>query len=234
MRIAIVDDEADFLTKLKSLLIECNPDSEKMCISEFSSGESLLKDFKKNMYDIIILDIEMNHLSGLETAEQIRVFDKSAILVFLTSHQEFALQGYEVNAFRYMLKSQPESMYKKQLLSIWNEYHQKHMTFPVESKDTLHNVLISNIIYLEVFKRIIVLHTTERDYEFYGKLSDVESDERFLNFIKPHKSYYINLAFVDNIKGNSLVMKNKATVPVSRNLKQFVTDKFLSYLTERC
>ncbi|MCM1227603.1 MAG: response regulator [Clostridium sp.] len=105
MRIAIVDDEKNFLSNLKNIIIESYPEPDKLNISEFGCGEEFIKDFKKSMYDVIILDIEMKELNGLETAEKIRSADNSVIIVFLTSHQEFALQGYEVNAFRYMLKN---------------------------------------------------------------------------------------------------------------------------------
>lgn len=234
MRIAIVDDERDFLLNLKNMISESYPDPEKLAISEFGSGEEFLNDFKKNMYDIIILDIEMKKLNGLETAEKIRSVDSLVIIVFLTSHQEFALQGYEVNAFRYMLKSQPEPMYRRQLSSIFDEYHQTHLTFPVQTKNTVHNISISDIVFFEVFKRMIVLHTTAEKYEFYGKLSEIEKDERLVNFIKPHKSYYVNLAFVDNLEQNTLIMKTSDRIPLSRNLKPYVTDRFLSFLTEGC
>lgn len=234
MRIAIVDDEQDFLSNLKNMINESYPEPDKLNISEFGSGEEFLGDFKKNMYDVIILDIEMKKLNGLETAEKIRLVDNCIIIVFLTSHQEFALQGYEVNAFRYMLKDQPEPMYLRQLSSIFNEYHQTHLTFPVQAQNITYNILISDIIYFEVFKRIIVLHTTSKKYEFYGKLNEIEKDERLINFIKPHKSYYVNLAYIDNIEHGVVVMKNQDKIPLSRNLKQYVTDKFLSFLTEGC
>lgn len=234
MRIAIVDNEQDFLSNLKNMINESYPEPDKLNIDEYGSGEEFLGDFQKNVYDVIILDIEMKKLNGLETAEKIRLVDNCVIIVFLTSHQEFALQGYEVNAFRYMLKDQPEPMYHRQLSSIFNEYHQTHLTFPVQAQNVTYNILISEIIYFEVFKRTIVLHTTSKIYEFYGKLNEIEKDERLINFIKPHKSYYVNLAYIDNIEHNAVVMKNQDRVPLSRNLKQFVTDKFLSFLTEGC
>lgn len=176
MRISIVDDEQEFLLNLKSMISETYPEPDKLSISEFRSGEEFIKDFRKNMYDVIILDIEMKELNGLETAERIRSADSSVIIVFLTSHQEFALQGYEVNAFRYMLKSQPETMYRRQLSSIFDEYHQTHLTFPVQTKNAMRNISISDIVFFEVFKRMIVLHTTIEKYEFYGKLSEIEDE----------------------------------------------------------
>lgn len=234
LRIAIVDDELDFLMKLRDMINKYCPDSDKLNIYEFGSGEKLLYNFKRNMYDVIILDVEMEGLNGLETATKIRSYDNLVIIVFLTSHQEFALQGYEVKAFRYMLKSQPEPMYQRQLQSVFNEYHQTHLTFPIQLKNNIRNILINDIIYFEVFKRTIVIHTAIGEFEFYGKLKEIESDERLINFVKPHKSYYVNLSYIDNISKNALIMKSNDIIPLSRNLKQIVTERFLSFLTEGC
>ena len=91
MRIVIVDDEQDFLSNLKNMISKSYPEPNKLNICEFGSGEEFLNNFKKNMYNVIILDIEMKELNGLETAEKIRSADRFVIIVFLTSHQEFAL-----------------------------------------------------------------------------------------------------------------------------------------------
>lgn len=234
MRIAMCDDEKKFLNMLKELIAKSYPDTTKLCISEFESGEQFLSQFKANHFDVIILDIEMKELTGLEVAEKIRETDKSVIIAFLTSHQEFAPNGYEVNAFRYLLKGQPEHMYIKQLRSIFNEYHQTHMTFSVQMSNTVFNVSVSDILYFEIFKRTIVLHTRTNKYQFNGKLSEIEKDERLVNFVKPHKSYYVNLSYIDNIEPTTIIMKNGDKIPLSRNFKQFVTDKFVSFLTARC
>ena len=85
-------------------------------------------------------------------------------------------------------------MYIKQLRSIFNEYHQTHMAFSVQMSNTVFNVAVSDILYFEIFKRTIVLHTRINKYQFNGKLSEIEKDERLVNFVKPHKSYYVNLS----------------------------------------
>lgn len=240
MKIALCDDEKEFLNKMKDLIVGNYSNPDKLTISEFESGEQLLSQFKANQFDVIILDIEMKELTGLDVAEKIRETDKSVIIAFLTSHQEFAPNGYEVNAFRYLLKGQPEHMYIKQLHSIFNEYHQTHMTFPIQTSDKIFNISVSDILYFEIFKRTIVLHTTTDKFQFNGKLSEIEKDERLVNFVKPHKSYYVNLSYIDNIEPAApdaraaVIMKNGDKIPLSRNFKHSVTDKFISFLTARC
>lgn len=106
MNIAIVDDEPVFLKQLHNRLREMKlPDCE---IHEFTSGRDLLSFYVKGMYEVIILDVEMPDLNGLQTAERIRQIDNSVIISFLTNYAEFAVQGYDVGAFRYILKNQPE------------------------------------------------------------------------------------------------------------------------------
>ena len=234
MRIAICDDEKKFLIRLRNLIVKSYPASGKLRISEFPTGEQFLLQFKADQFDAIILDVEMKKLTGLEVAEKIRETDQSVIIAFLTSHQEFALKGYEVNAFRYLLKDQPEHMYIKQLRSIYNEYHQTHMSFPVQLSNKIFNISVSDIIYFEIYKRVIVLHTKNNKYQFKGKLSEIEEDERLVSFIKPHKSYYINLAYIHNIEPVRIIMKNGDIIPLSRNFKQFVTDQFVLFLAARC
>ncbi len=234
MRIAICDDEHSFLVQLKELLNDCCETSDKLTIEEFTNGEELLNDFSPNKYDAIILDIEMGGISGIDVAQQIRRSDSGVIIAFLTSHQEFAIHGYEVNAFRYILKGQPEQMFRRQLMSIIGEYHQNHISYPIQCKNELHNISVSSILYFEVFKRTIVLHTEKQQYEYYGRLSDIEKDSRLIGFVKPHKSYYVNLSFIESVKPTEIVMKNGSVIPLSRNLRQYVTYRFLAFLTERC
>nr|WP_302511320.1 response regulator [uncultured Ruminococcus sp.] len=106
MNIAIVDDEPVFLKQLHNRLREMKlPDCE---IHEFTSGRDLLSFYVKGMYEVIILDVEMPDLTGLQTAERIRQIDGSVIISFLTNYAEFAVKGYDVGAFRYILKNQPD------------------------------------------------------------------------------------------------------------------------------
>lgn len=232
MQIAICDDEKKFLDVLKGMITSCYSEVDKLTISEYGSGEELLQEFEPYKFDVMILDIEMKELTGLDVAKIVRETDKAVIIAFLTSHQEFAIDGYEVSAFRYMLKSQSESMFKRQLESIYEEYHQSHITFPVQVNGVL-NLMINDIMYFEVFGRTIVLHTKGGKYQYNGRLAEIEKDERLVCFIKPHKSYYVNMANIQKLEAANIIMKNGDNVPLSRNFRQTVTDKYISFLAKR-
>lgn len=97
MRIAICDDEKMFLIKLRKEITDMLTGSDYE-LKEFQSGEELLSAYNQQKYDIIILDIKMNGINGLDTARKIRKSDRRAVIAFLTSHESFAVQGYEVKA----------------------------------------------------------------------------------------------------------------------------------------
>ena len=93
-----------------------------------------LSGYATGQFDIIILDIEMDGMNGLEAAERIRRKDEDVLLMFLTSHSEFAIDGYAVNAYRYMLKGESDYLCMRQIESIISEYKQSVSILVVESR----------------------------------------------------------------------------------------------------
>ena len=145
MRIAICDDEEIFLNKLHKHLSRIL-NYEGCTIEKFSGGNALLSSFTKYKYDIIILDIEMNGLNGIETAEKIRGVDRNVTIAFLTSHEDFAIQGYNVKAERYILKQQPDYMYQEQIKGLFNDYNQNHKKFRFSNNNSAFSAFLSDII----------------------------------------------------------------------------------------
>lgn len=231
MKIAVCDDEKFFLDTLREHICEISESAE---VFEYLSGEELVSDYFKGKFDIVILDIEMKELSGLQTAEFIRKTDSTVIIAFLTSHAEFAIRGYEVSAFRYILKNQPEFLYMKQLRSIIDEYLQHFHTFTISNAQKTVKLKLNDIIYFEVFSRTIVVHTVDGTYEYYGKMLDVEAELKNESFVKPSKSYLVNLYYVSFIeKGFILLKGNNAKIPIGRAMKQRTTEAYMNYLAGR-
>ena len=135
MRIAICDDERTYIKKIENDINSLKTHENEFEFSEFESGEAFISGFSKDKYDLIILDIEMNDLNGLQTAEFLRQIDKNVILIFMTSYDKFVYQGYEVNAFRYILKNQPEPIYLKQLSDTIQEYYRNKKYIKVVDND---------------------------------------------------------------------------------------------------
>lgn len=175
LKIAVCDDEMLFLKTLKKQISEILSNNSYI-ILEFFSGEQLIESFQREKFDIVILDIEMDGINGIETAKKIRAIDRSVTIAFLTSHENFAIQGYEVNAERYILKQQPEYMYREQLVALFKDYSQNHKRFNYNKNGKAFSVNVSDIIYFEVLNRKITLHSLNGDFDYYGKISELDNE----------------------------------------------------------
>ena len=235
VRIAVCDDEQLFIDKIKGDIEEQLLNPANYSIEEFHSGEALIQKYNgvQMPFDIIFLDIEMNGMSGIETAKFIRQKDNSVLIVFLTRHQEFAISGYEVKAFRYILKSEPNPVFMRHLGEVFKEYSNSNKTLFVRTKDMKIAIKFEKIIYIEVYNRKIIVHTDETDYEYYAKLADIEHELAGYSFVKTNKSYLINLAYVKLLESNYAILKNGRKLSISRRFKTAVEHAFVEFLIGR-
>lgn len=234
MKIAICDDEEVFIENTIDMIKSILADADMCSITACKSGEELLEKHCLEKYDIIFLDIEMGGISGMETAREIRKYDSEVIIVFLTNYSEFALEGYEVDAYRYLVKNQPVYIFEKQFRSVFEKYSQKHKLFEISDRNTTSYVYLKDICFFEILNKRITVHTLTDEYEFCGKMADIE--QQFKNdalFIKPHKSFLINLAHIRAICVSDIIMANGKKVPLSRNYKKAIADRYVSYMMER-
>ena len=175
----------------------------------------------------------MNGLNGLETAEFIRSIDDKVIIIFLTSYEKFACQGYEVRAFRYILKTQPHSIYMKQLDDAIHEYYRntRYIIASVNGKDE--KLLTDDILYLEVFSHKIQIHTKTEDYTVKGTLSEFEAQLSDSLFARLDKSSLVNIINIDYIRKNEVILVNGKTLFASRNHIRNIKESFMNYSRSR-
>ena len=225
MRIAICDDEKTYIEKLKNDINSLQTHENEFEFSEFESGESFIEQFSKDKYDLVILDIEMKDLNGLQTAEFLRQIDKNVILIFMTSFDKFVYQGYEVKAFRYILKNQ--------LSDTVQGYYRNKKYIKVIDDGIEKELLTVDILYIEVYSHQIVIHTLNKHYYQKGKLGDYEKMLEGCLFVRSDKSVLINITNIDYIKKNQVFLKNGKSLYVSRNHLENITKAFLKFSRSR-
>lgn len=233
MNIAICDDDIAFIDKVKRDILTMQILDNEFSFYEFISGEDFIADFSKKKYDLVILDIEMKHLNGLQTAEYLRKIDEDVMMIFLTSYDKFACQGYEVKAFRYILKNQPEPIYMKQLHDTIQEFYRNKRYIIVSCNGKEEKLLTTDILYIEVFSHKICIHTFKADHEEKGKLSDYEKKLSDCLFVRIDKSTLVNVTNIESIRKNEVILKNNKTLYVSRNHFENITQSFLKYNRSR-
>ena len=234
IKIAICDDEQTYIDILLKDIAEIYNDlSDRLQFVIFQSGEEFIANFSKGKFDIIFMDIEMSEMNGLKTAEFIRSIDQNVILAFLTSYDKFVYSGYEVNAFRYILKSQPRPLYLKQIKDTIDEYSRKLRYILVEIEGKLQRIMINDIYYIEVYLREIVIHLFDKTYKTTGKLKDYENDLIGMYFVKPDKSHLVNAANIDFVEKDKLLLKNGEHLYISRKHYKDVVEAFIEYTKSR-
>lgn len=227
MRVAICDDEFMELKRTKEIL-ENSYKSLDLLISTYEDGKKLLKAIDTTAYDLIILDIEMPFIDGLSVARKLRELGQNTAIVFLTSHIEYALKGYEVNALRYLTKPVKE----KQLLEIINYLvEQNMMDKKIMVKDSEDMVLIGvkDILYMEARNQDILIYTKDWEYIRRYNIKDYEQELANYFFVRCHRSYLVNLAHIVRLSGKDIMLDNEKMIPLSRTKEKGVREALISY-----
>ena len=117
IRIALVEDEAEVRAQLQGYVQRHTRQyGTEFAVTEFADGMELLDDYRP-VYDVLVLDVEMKHLDGMETARRVRELDKDVIIVFITNMAQYAIGGYAVGALDYVLKPVPYFAFSQQRAS---------------------------------------------------------------------------------------------------------------------
>lgn len=217
MRIALVDDEHREIQLLKEILTEefNDADIEITSIQSFSSGEEFLQIYNYGMYDIVILDMFMNVLSGIDVARKIRETDSDVKLIFCTTSNEFASESYSVNASYYLRKpiSRDDIRAIIKIINPDNYELVRFITLPDGQR-----LIIRNIIYTEYFNHMAYIYTKTGDdikvRILQAKLESVLSEFRYL--FSCSKGIIVNFHEVSLFDKDIFIMSNGSKVPVSR------------------
>ncbi|MCR5367950.1 LytTR family DNA-binding domain-containing protein [Eubacterium sp.] len=214
MRIAVCDDEERYRLDVKKR-IESNFNSLDILVDCFSDGRELVKAFMRKPYEVVFLDIEMPEMDGITLAKKIRFLSESVYIIFLTGHVEYALEGYEVNALRYLTKPVDEN----KLIEVFRFISDKtKKNYQLRIKEDGDDILINidDIIYMEAQNQYISIHTINGDHLVRFNISEYEKELTPYGFFRCHRSYLISLGKVKRVGKTDAVMKDGNTIPISR------------------
>lgn len=220
MKIAICDDEKKLRKDLRAL-IETQLDlcGADYMIEEFEDGKKLLDSGQSREIEILFLDIEMPVMGGMETAKALRQAGSKALIIFVTAYPDFVFQGYEVQAFHYILKPYQEKKIKEVLEKALEETGQnRQQYFVIEHRSGSLRLRRQEIHYFKSEGRSVAAVTGEGQESFYGRLDEVE-EQLARGFQRIHNRYLVNLQHVSRVSGSGCVCGGQE-LPVSRTYKQ--------------
>ena len=231
VRIAICDDEPVLRAQLLKLL-SANVDlPENTCIEEFPSGETLFDRYADQQFDIIFLDIQMDGKSGLEVGWEIRMLDKDAIIIFLTSYDQYVFQSLRIGVFDYIVKPVDQSKIDDVLSRALARYREQHYIVSVANRGSTLALNASEIVYIESYRGDLKFATRTGGHYFDGKLSDYAAMLSPHGFLRCHHEVLVNMSYILSIDSASIKTTTGEEIRMSVRKKQECLRAFNRFIT---
>ena len=231
MNIAIIEDSGQELSLLERCLQSYLSSRQVYrVIDTYTSGEAFLENWPSKSYDLVFLDILMEGISGIEVARKIRETDSECLLIFISSSKEYALQGFEVRAFDYLLKPLSEERFQKTMDLCQNELAKHIRYIEVKESRTLVKIPLNEIIYTDYYNHYIQIHTAARLIRSYQQF-DVFSPLLlcYPQFLCCYRNCIVNMDHVDSVDKHDFVMENGERVHITRGNRNSIYQQYADY-----
>lgn len=228
LNIAICDDEEiqrrEIVGMLKNII---SLDFMNLKIYEFKSGEELI--FCSISFDVILLDIKLDNVNGIEVAKKIRGRNSKTNIIFITAYKEYVFDAFDVRAFNYILKPIDENRLKKIIKLALLESKEDKFIIAKTSSESI-KIFYNDIMYIESQGRKVKIHTTYDVIEYYYKISEIEKELSLSNFFRCHKSFIVNFMYVERYTSKYIILKNSEEIYISKYRLNDFSKAFMYYL----
>lgn len=235
LNICICEDNSLILEKnrsiIKQLLVTNNI---QHLVTAYDSAESLLFNLYEmlNSIDIMILDIELVNMNGLELAQELRKRNFVGVIIFLTSHADYVFESFDVGASHYFMKNSVDTpKFKSSFIKIVNGLSTKNDTFySYEIGGRIRRINVRDIMYFEVNNRKIDLHTKNSIETFYSTITKIEERVNSLNFGRAHRSFIVNMLHIKEFNNSYVTLSNGTEIPVGKKYVNNLRDSFVDFI----
>lgn len=230
LSIAVCDDEVieccNMAGKIKKILEEMKI---PCIIRQFCSGRELLQ--PPESFDIVFLDIMMCGLDGMKTAQIFRKKASDKILIFVSSSREYVFDAYDVEAFQYLLKPVDDVKLKNVLRKAVLKTESRSQEFIIVSRERQKKKLfLDDIYYFEIKGRVVDIHGTEGIFTYYEQIGGLENKLRDKGFFRCHKSYLINLKYVDGYNRQEAILENGEKIMIAKRRHEEFCQEILKFM----
>lgn len=227
--IAIIDDELIQREYLFTILNSWKSSNE-LNIKMFNNAEAFLFDYEENKdYDILLLDIEMEKLNGIELAQKIRRDNEKVQIIFVTGFSDYISLGYDVSALHYLIKPVSTDKLHHVLNKAINILSKKEQNIIIKVDGQNIIIKLNDIIYIESLGHYININTIKKEEFVIKNGINKFMKELNENFVIPHRSYIVNLKYVKIITKNSIILDNDKEIPISKNNFEQLNKAFIKY-----
>lgn len=229
IKVAIVEDQQDDFNLLSSYIRKYGEEKNLIFdIVHFSNGLNFIDEYTGD-FEVVFMDIEMPHMDGMETARKLREMDASVSLVFVTNMIQYAIDGYEVDAMDFMVKPVKYYNFAQKLeKAITHAKRRTEKNIVVHTQDGVSVIPAKEIFYVEKERNYLILHTERGIFRERGTISELAEELADMGFSKCFSSCIVNLAYVSDLKKDTLVVHG-TVLPISRRQKKDFMVDFAGY-----
>ncbi len=232
IRIAVVEDEDIYAQQIEKYLYQYEKEyAEEIQVFRYRDGYAIAEEYRLD-YDIILMDIEMGIMNGMEAAVEIRKRDTQVVIIFITNMAQYAIQGYQVGALDYILKPIQYMPFAQSLKkAIWGLEKKREQYLIIRQRDSVIKLRSTEIGWIESKGHLLTFHTEEKTYEttIYS-MKDLEKELKDSGFSRCNSGILVNLRYVKGVeKGYVHVYHDH--LPISRGRKQDFMNALTSFLS---
>lgn len=222
LNIFLCEDEEEQLKQIESEICEIASRRKwRIRLECFSNGNKMLSEIKRRIEkkiplpEILFLDIRLHGESGIEIGRKISAAAPEIYLIYLTAYEEYAIEGYETRAFRYLLKPLTEREFVSVMERIYRELgKEKNILIREENKETY--LPVKNILYISAEDKYTVLHSLDGDFLKRNSLKYYEDRLKEYGFFRIHRKYLVNMKYHKSLGGGKVILTNNCILPISR------------------
>ena len=232
MNIAICDDDRNYRELISSYVKESEVFSNCR-ISEFDSSEALLASLSKNsVFDIILLDVEMGKMNGIEAGKRLKKVDPNCIIIYVSSFPKYAIDSFDNEPLHYILKPINKDKFFEVLRKAKNKMNRLYEKYNITHKDGVISIYIKDILYIEYYRKHLIFHCTDKEYETIGKVKDVVDRLENSGFILINQAILVNAHYIKQISKLDITLNNNEKLMISVRKKSDVIKYYTRYLKE--
>ena len=230
IKICICDDGAAEHEKLQSLLVKTGLLGNAE-YSFYNNSSNLVSDYNRGVrYDFVFLDVDMPELNGIEVGKFINSEDPKAIIIFITSYPQYAIDAFECNAFHYLLKDSEYDKFRRIIFKATEKYKLFHQYYFVKTKDGPVTLDLSEIYYIECCKKHLLFYTDNKVYSTRENIGDAIAKTKEFGFYQTHQGYIVNFSKVHHFTKTDAVLVNDMKVMVSARRRTEVIAAYSKYI----
>lgn len=230
INIAICDDDIIITGEIDVMIQKiARKNVVKIDTEVFWEGKCILESIEKGKcFDIIFLDIEIGEEDGITVARKIREMDKNVLIIYVTSHESYMRESFEVRPFRFLVKPVEVESIELCFQEAYEEICSNDSYFRYTYERLSHKILIREILYFESKRRKIYIITQKGVFEFYGKLNDVEKSLTYskVSFLRIHQSFLVNYKHLEVLGYDFVILDNGKRISISEDRRKHISEQY--------